>query len=231
MRVLLIDEPGLSTHLERALRQATLAIDVAHTCLAAADLVIANMYALIVLDPALPDGCGIELLRTWRQEKLHTPVMVLSDRGTVADKVAGLEAGADDYLTKPFAWAELLARVKALLKRRHTERLEVLTFGDLTLDRTRQRVRRDRTPVRLTAREFALLEHLMLHPKWVISRDALGEHVWDGAYEARSNVIDVLIGRLRRKLEAGGRERLIVTVKGMGYALRRPTARNEHRWA
>ena len=220
MRLLLIeDERRLAEHLARGLREEGYAVDHAGTCARAAELAIDNPYDLAVLDLILPDGSGLELLRRWRHEGLTLPVLVLTARDRVEEKVAGLDAGADDYLTKPFEFDELLARVRALLRRREAPPLDRLVVGSVSLDRTARRVEREGRTVELTAKEFALLEFFLLHPGAVLSRDTIAEHVWDAAYEARSNVIDVIVGRLRRKLGDGSGVAL-ETVPGIGYALR-----------
>ncbi len=221
MRILAVeDEPILARQLKRSLERESYAVDLAESWGAARDLEIGAEYDLILLSLGLPDGCGLDLLRLWRREELPTPVLILSARTLPRHRVAGLDAGADDYLVKPFAWRELGARVRCLLRRRRREPVATLVCDDLVLDRTRRQACRGGLPIDLTARELALLEHLMLQRGRAASRTAIAEHVWDGAYEARSNTIDVLIARLRRKLEAGGRRRLIVTVRGLGYALR-----------
>ncbi len=221
MRTLIVeDESILARQLKRSLEQESYAVDLAQSCGVARDLEIETEYDLILLSLTLPDGCGLDLLRLWRGEELATPILILSALGETSQRVEGLDAGADDYLAKPFAWEELYARVRCLLRRRHREPIETLTCDDLILDRTGRRVHRAGEPIGLTAREFAILEQLMLHRGRAASRTTIAERVWDGAYEARSNTIDVLIARLRRKLEAGGRRRLIFTVRGHGYALR-----------
>jgi two-component system copper resistance phosphate regulon response regulator CusR len=181
---------------------------------------IENPYDLVLLDVMLPDGDGLSLLRDWRREGLATPVLALTARDLLADKIAGLDAGADDYLTKPFEFEELLARIRALLRRRPARPMDVLAIADLELDRTARRVRRGGKEVELTPKEFALLEHFLLHPGATLTRAEIAEHVWDERYEARSNVIDVMVARLRRKLEGDGAARLLHSVPGIGYALR-----------
>ncbi len=220
MRILVVeDEPILARQLKRSLEQESYAVDLADGHEVARDLEIETEYDLILLSLTLPDGCGLGLLRLWRGEGLATPVLILSARAEPSQKVAGLDAGADDYLAKPFVWEELRARVRCLLRRRHHAPVDALSCGDLVLERTCRRVSRAGTPIELTTKEFSILEYLMLHHGRTVSRTVIAEHVWDGAYRARSNTIDVLIARIRRKLEAGGRQRLIFTIRGLGYAV------------
>lgn len=174
---------------------------------------------LVILDVTLPDGTGFDLLREWRSAGVATPVLLLTARDSLADKVLGLDLGADDYLTKPFAFEELLARARSLLRRRGSPPVAELEAGTLVLDRNARRARVGSRPLDLTARELGLLEFLLERRGRVVDRLAIAEHVWDESYEADSNVIDVLISRLRRKIrEAGGGEP-IATVKGLGYML------------
>ena len=214
------DEFRLGKHVAKGLREEGLAADLASTRGRARELMIENPYDLVLLDLMLPDGDGLALLREWRREGHSTPVLALTARDLLADKIAGLDAGADDYLTKPFAFEELLARIRALLRRRVAEPMSTLGIADLALDRTARRVQRAGREIELTPKEFALLEHFLLHPGATLTRAEIAEHVWDERYEARSNVIDVMVARLRRKLEAGGAARLLYAVPGMGYVLR-----------
>ncbi len=230
MRILIVeDEHRLGEHVAKGLREEGLAADLASTLVRARELMIENPYDLVLLDLMLPDGDGMTLLRDWRREGHGTPVLALTARDLLVDKIAGLDAGADDYLTKPFAFEELLARIRALLRRRAAEPMSVLSLDDLALDRTARRVHRGRRELELTPKEFALLEHFLLHPGATLTRAEIAEHVWDERYEARSNVIDVMVARLRRKLEADGEGRLLHAVPGMGYVLR-SSARGDRAW-
>jgi two-component system, OmpR family, response regulator MprA len=175
---------------------------------------------LVVLDVLMPNVDGLEVCRRIRRSGSRLPVLMLTARDEVADRVAGLDAGADDYVVKPFALAELLARVRALLRRSADEAVDVLHFGDLELDPATREVRRDGDPIELTRTEFALLELFMLNPRQVLTRSIIFERVWGYDFGFGSNSLDVYIGYLRRKTEAGGKPRLIQTVRGVGYALR-----------
>ena len=222
VRLLLVeDETLLAKPLARGLREEGYATDVAATGREAFELVEGTDYDLIVLDLGLPDCAGLDLLRRWRSDGVRCPVLILTARDGLEDKLRGLDGGGDDYLTKPFAFAELVARLRTLLRRREAPPVVTLELADLVLDRTRRRVERGGRPVELTPKEFALLEFFLLHPGVVLDRNAIAEHVWDYRYEARTNVIDVIVGRLRKKLGEPPAPRLIHTVKGVGYALRR----------
>lgn len=228
MRLLLVeDERRLAERLARGLREEGFAVDCAVSCAEARECAVATAYDLVLLDLGLPDCPGTDLLRHWRREGFDAPVLILTARDLVEEKVEGLNAGADDYLTKPFAFEEVLARVRALLRRRTAPPRSILTFGDLTLDRDGARAEKAGEPLDLTPKELALLEYFLLHPGVVLSRGRIAEHVWDEAYEARSNTIDVIVARLRRKVESGER-RLIHTVPGVGYVFRlEPSGKTE----
>lgn len=219
VRLLLVeDERRLAERLARGLREEGFAVDCAVTCKAGYERAAYTEYDLVLLDLGLPDGSGIELLRRWRREGVQTPVLILTARDLVEEKVEGLNAGADDYLTKPFAFEEVLARVRALLRRRAAPPRSLLEIGRLQLDREGRQALKDGQPLDLTPKELALLEYFMLHPGVALSRGRIAEHVWDETYEARSNTIDVIVARLRRKIE--DEERLIHAVPGVGYVLR-----------
>jgi two-component system OmpR family response regulator len=177
-------------------------------------------YDAIVLDVMLPDRSGFDVCRALRERGVWAPVLMLTARDAVADRVEGLDSGADDYLVKPFALAELHARLRSLARRGKAERPAVIEIGDLSLDPARHEVRRGDEPIDLSAKEFALLETLMRRPGEVLSRFDLIEHAWDFAYEARSNVVEVYVRRLREKVDRPFGRRSIETVRGVGYRLR-----------
>ncbi|MGH7701799.1 MAG: response regulator transcription factor, partial [Gemmatimonadales bacterium] len=179
-----------------------------------------NPYDLFIVDVQLPGRNGLQLAAELRREGVATPILMLTGRDTTEDVVRGLDAGADDYLTKPFAFDELLARVRALSRRQFGEVSGTLRFADLELDRLRRVVRRGNRAIDLSPREFRLLEHFMLHQDQVLTRTNLLEKVWDMTFDPETNVVDAHISNLRRKLEQRGEPRLIQTVRGAGYALR-----------
>jgi two-component system, OmpR family, response regulator len=217
MRVLVVeDEERMASVIRRSLAKEGLAADVAGRGEDALWMARSIDYDAIVLDLMLPGMSGFETCRRLRESGVWAPVLILTARDAVADRVEALDSGADDYLSKPFALAELHARLRALARRGRPERPVLLTVGDLTLDPARRTVRRGEDDVDLSAKEFAVLETLMRRPGEVLSRLELIEHAWDIAYESRSNVVDVYVRRLRDKV---GRER-IETVRGSGYRLR-----------
>jgi two-component system OmpR family response regulator len=214
------DEVKMAGLLRRGLEEEGYAVDVAGDGKEALWLASENPYDAIVLDVMLPDLDGLEVCKRLRDSGHWSPVLMLTARDGVPDRVSGLDAGADDYLTKPFSFAELLARLRALVRRGAPERPAALRVGDLTLDPAARRVTRDGAPIELTAREFALLEYLMRHPGEVLSRTRLIEHVWDFAYEGDSNVVDVYIRYLRQKIDRPFGRASLETVRGAGYRLR-----------
>jgi two-component system, OmpR family, response regulator len=221
MRVLVVeDEVKMAGLLKRALEEEGYAVDVAGRGEDALWLGTENPYDAIVLDLMLPDVDGFAVSRRLREAGRWSPILMLTARDAVADRVSGLDAGADDYLTKPFSFAELLARLRALMRRGAAERPPVLRVGDLELDPAARSVARDGSSIELTAREFALLEYLMRHPGEVLTRTQLIEHVWDFAYEGDSNVVDVYVRYLRNKVDRPFGRDQIETVRGAGYRLR-----------
>ena len=221
MRILVVDdEPQLRRALERALKlegyEVALAADGEEALAAAA----AASPDAIVLDVLMPKRDGLEVCRELRAREDRTPVLMLTARDAVSDRVDGLDAGADDYVVKPFALEELLARLRALLRRSDAGGDGQLSYADLSLDPGTREVRRGEREVELTKTEFALLEHLMRHPRQVLTRSQIFEAVWGYDFGPRSNSLEVYVGYLRRKTEADGEPRLIQTVRGVGYALR-----------
>ena len=220
MRVLIVeDEPGVADLLARTVREATWAPDLARTGAQALSLLPINDYDLVVLDAGLPDIDGFEVCRRWRKSGGRTPILILTARAAVADRVRGLDAGADDYLAKPFAVEELLARLRALARRPGTALDVTLRFADLELDTQSLTARRGARVMALSHRELALLEYLLRNPNRVVSRGQILAHVWDDNFDPVGNVVDVLVGRLRRKIGPPGFPPLIHTVRGRGYIL------------
>jgi two-component system, OmpR family, response regulator len=221
MRVLVIeDDARMAELLRRGLQEEGYAVDLASTGEEGVWLGTENDYDAVVLDVMLPDGDGFEVCRRLRQADRWAPVMMLTARDAVPDRVAGLDAGADDYLTKPFSFQELFARVRALVRRGAGERPAVLEVGDLRLDPATRRVHRGDEELSLTAKEAALLEYLLRHPGEVLTRAQIIEHVWDFAYDGGSNVVDVYVRYLREKVDRPFGHRSIETVRGAGYRLR-----------
>src|SRR5438876_4224535 len=221
VRVLIVeDELRMASLIRRGLLREGLAADVAGSGEEALVFAGAHEYDDVHLDDLIPGMNGFETCGRQRSEGVWTPVLMLTARDAVEDRVAGLDSGADDYLVKPFAFAELLARLRALVRRGEPERPSVLQVGDLTLDPASREVRRGEKRVQLSAKEFALLETFMRRPGEVLSRLHLLEHAWDFAYENRSNVVDVYIRHLRRKIDEPFGRRSLETVRGAGYRLR-----------
>jgi DNA-binding response OmpR family regulator len=222
MRILVVeDERKVASFIRQGLEEEGHAVEVAGDGAAALDLLLAPpAYDLVVLDVMLPKRDGLDVLRTMRARGSTTPVLVLTARDAVSDKVAGLDLGADDYLTKPFAFEELLARVRALLRRGTDQRAAVLRLADLTLDPVTRQAARAGRRIELTAREYSLLDYFLRHPGRVLTRPMIAEHVWGLDFDSESNLIDVYIGYLRRKVDGPGEPRLLHTVRGSGYVLR-----------
>ena len=222
MRALVIeDERKLAFYIKKGLEEHHFAVDVAYNGEEGVGYADENEYDVVVLDLLLPKKDGMAVLRELREKGDPVPVLILTALDAVADKVAGLDAGADDYLTKPFSFLELLARVRALLRRGTVEPQVKLQVGDVVIDLTAHRASRAGKSLQLTNKEFALLEFLMRNSGRVLTRTAIAEHVWDYRFEdTLSNVIDVFVNRLRNKIDRDFTQKLIHTVKGVGYVMR-----------
>ena len=222
MRILLVeDEPRAAQMLAKGLREESYAVDVVHDGEEAAYQATITDYDAVILDVVLPVQDGLAVCRQIREEGSLVPVLMLTARDSIDARIAGLDSGADDYLTKPFDFGELLARLRAVIRRgRRPLTASILRAGPLEIDTRGRRATRDGHALTLTAREYALLEHLMLHADEVVGRAEIAEHVWDAQYEAMSNVIDVCVQRLRRKIDEPGQPSRIITRRGEGYMLR-----------
>jgi two-component system copper resistance phosphate regulon response regulator CusR len=222
MRILVVeDERKVASFIRQGLEEEGHAVEVAEDGAAALDLVLAGSpYDLIVLDLMLPKRDGFSVLTSLRDRGVVTPVLVLTARDSVADKVAGFDRGADDYVTKPFAFEEFLARVRALLRRGAARGMAQLRLDDLALDPATRAVTRGGRRIELTTREYALLEYFLRNAGRVLTRPMIAEHVWGIDFDSESNVIDVYVGYLRRKIDASGEPRLFHTIRGAGYVLR-----------
>ncbi|MHB0871064.1 MAG: response regulator transcription factor [Chloroflexota bacterium] len=223
MRILVVeDEKQLANVLKRGLQEQGYAVDLA--CDGEDGLALAEIpeYDLIVLDVMLPGLSGFEVARALRARRVNTPILMLTARDAVDDRVAGLDAGADDYLVKPFAFRELMARMRALLRRDERVKDPVLRVGDLEVDTVSHEVRRAGRFVPMTSKEYAVLEYLVRNPNRVLTRTQIAEHIWNCDFTAMSNVVDVYIRYLRRKLDEGREPKLIHTIRGTGYQLKVP---------
>lgn len=220
MRFLLVeDEEKVLRFVQRGLEAERYAVDVALNGKQGLELATSFQYDLIILDLMLPEISGTEVLAQIRCRNPHVPVLILTARDALSDKVQHFEIGADDYLTKPFAFAELLVRVKALLRRGAVNRANVLRLADLELDRLTQQVRRAGQKIELTVKEYALLEYLMSNPGRVLSRTMIIEHVWDQSFDGATNIVDVYVRHLRNKVDEPHERKLLRTVRGVGYAI------------
>ena len=221
MRVLVVeDEKKVGSFIKRALEEESYAVDLCEDGAQGLDLALSGSYDVIVIDLMLPNLPGLEILRRIRKEKIHTPVLILTAQSKVDQKVKGLDAGADDYLTKPFAIDELLARVRVLLRRGTAEAPGILQVDDLILNPATREVTRDGQRIELTVKEYALLEYFMRHAGRVLTRPMISEHVWDQDFDTFTNVIDVYVNYLRNKIDRGRSRKLIHTIRGSGYMLK-----------
>ena len=220
MRILVVeDEPKMARLLRRGLGERGFLVEVATTGEEALSFAADATFDVILLDVMLPDTDGFDICRRLRRDGVWAPVLMLTARTAVRDRISGLDAGADDYLAKPFALEELLARIRALTRRGMAERPAVLTVGDLSLDPATRRVRRGDQEIELSVRELTLLEAFLRRPEQVLSRGQLLEHAWDLAYESRSNVVDVYVRYLREKIDRPFARNSLQTVRGLGYRL------------
>lgn len=220
MRILLVeDEEKVARFIRLGLKAEHFAIDSARDGRTGLQLAQINPYDLLIVDLMLPELSGTELIRQVRKKNSAVPIVVLTARDAVADKVTNFECGADDYLTKPFAFAELLVRIKALLRRGMVNRANVLRINDLEIDRIAHQVRRRETSIKLTSKEYALLEYLAVNAGRVLSRTMIIEHVWDQSFEGLTNIVDVYVRQLRAKIDEPFDSKLIRTVRSVGYKI------------
>lgn len=221
MRILLVeDEKKIASFIERGLKEEHYAVDVAGDAEKALFLAEVNIYDLMIVDIMLPGKDGLAVCRELRGKKIDVPILILTAKDTVRDKVLGLNSGADDYLTKPFAFEELLARVRALLRRKKADKATLLKIADLELDQVTHKVRRAGQEISLTSKEYALLEYFMLNASQVITRTMISEHVWNEDFDSFTNVIDVYVNYLRNNIDRGFKKQLINTIRGVGYILK-----------
>jgi len=221
MRILLVeDEKKVASFIKRGLKEEHYIVDVATDGINADLLASVNPYDLILLDIMLPDKDGITICKQLRAKKIDTPILMLTAKDTVRDKIMGLDSGADDYLAKPFAFDELLARVRALTRRGRSDKITKLKIADMEMDQLTHVVKRSGREIPLTSKEYALLEYFMINANIVITRTMISEHVWNEDFDSFSNVIDVYVNYLRNKIDKGFKKRLIHTIRGTGYILK-----------
>lgn len=224
MRILLVeDEKKVAGFITRGLREEHYIVDAAYDGENALFLAEVNPYDLIILDIMLPTKDGITICKELRNKKLNVPILMLTAKDRIGDKVLGLDSGADDYLTKPFSFDEFLARIRALLRRERMEKTTRLKVADLELNQLTHKVKRAGKEISLTSKEYALLEYLMLNAHQVITRTMISEHVWHEDFDSFTNVIDVYVKYLRNKIDKGFEKQLIHTVRGRGYVLKEPS--------
>jgi heavy metal response regulator len=221
MRLLVVeDEKKVASFIKQGLEEEGYAVDVAQDGEEGLAMALDRVHDLIILDIGLPKKDGLQVLHELQKQSIPTPVLLLTVRATIEDKVIGLDSGADDYLAKPFAFQELVARVRALLRRRSDIGPSLLQYADLTLDPARRTVFRGGEKIELTVKEFSLLDYFMRNPERVLSRTMILDHVWDYAFDPMTNVIDVYVNYLRKKIDADREPKLIHTIRGVGYVLK-----------
>lgn len=221
MRILVVeDEKKVASFIKKGLEEEFYSVDVAFDGKEGLKLALSEEYDLIILDLMLPFKDGLSILKELREEKIFTPVLILTARDTIQDKVTGLDSGADDYLAKPFSFEELLARIRALLRRNSIDKNNILKAGDLKLDTQAHKAFRNDIEIQLTAKEYAILEYLMRNKNRVISRTKLSEHIYEFHFDPETNVIDVYINKLRNKIDKGFDKQIIHTVRGVGYLVK-----------
>ncbi len=221
MRILIVeDEKKVASFIKRGLEEEEFTVDVAYDGNTGIEMAKADQYDLILMDVMLPQKDGLTAIKDLRSLKVSTPILCLTAKDTVEDIVAGLDIGSDDYLTKPFAFSELIARVRALIRRGSQDRGAELFFADLRVDPVGHKVWRGNTELELTGKEYALLEFFMRNPNQVLTRTMIAEHVWDYTFDSFTNIIDVYVNYLRKKIDLNFNKRLIHTVRGVGYVLK-----------
>ncbi len=221
MRILLVeDEKKIASFIERGLTEQHYSVDIAYDGNEGLYLAEINPYDLIILDIMLPGKDGFAVCQELRKKEFDVPILMLTARDDVRDKIYGLDSGADDYLTKPFAFGEFLARVRVLLRRQRTQQTTTLKVADLELDQLTHTVTRAGENIELTSTEYALLEYLMIHAEQVVTRTMISEHVWDQDFDSYSNVINVYVNYVRKKVDAGFSKKLIHSVRGRGYMIK-----------
>lgn len=221
MRILVVeDEKKVASFIKKGLEEEYYSVDVAFDGKEGLNLALSEDYDLIILDLMLPFKDGLSILKELRAEKIFTPVLILTARDTIQDKVTGLDSGADDYLAKPFSFEELLARIRALLRRNSVDKNNILKAGDLKLDIQAHKAYRNDIEIQLTAKEYAILEYLMRNKNRIVSRTKISEHIYEFHFDPETNVIDVYINKLRNKIDKGFEKPIIHTVRGVGYLIK-----------
>jgi heavy metal response regulator len=221
MKILLVeDEKKVASFIKRGLEEEHFTVDVAYDGESGEFMALTSEYDLIILYVLLPKKNGFEVLKSLRANGIQTPILILTAKGSIDDKVEGLNSGADDYLTKPFAFAELIARIRSLLRRTSSEKSNIIKVADLELDTVKHIAKRGEKIIELTAREYSLLEYFMRNKGRVLTRTMIAEHIWDYHFDTGSNIIDVYVRRLRKKIDEGFPKKLIHTIRGVGYIIK-----------